>query len=75
MNIETTDDLLNHFADLIGCYGACKSCDDIGHEVDCTNESTTCCRVGFMIEYKDRMIQAVENDKIIGLISPNDKKQ
>jgi len=60
MTIETTEDLLNHFADLIGVYGACKA-DEYSSE--CNNESGTCCRVGFMIEYKERMIKAVENDK------------
>lgn len=67
MNIETTDDLCNQVADWIGVYGCCKSEDERG----CENENPLCCRTGFMMAFKERMIEAVENDKkleSIGLI-------
>jgi len=60
MVIETTEDLCNQLADWIGVYGACKAdeCDD-----GCYDENPCCCRVGFMLEIRQRMIDAVENDK------------
>lgn len=61
MVIETTDDLCNQLADWIGVYGACKSeCAD-----GCENDNPLCCRVGFMINIKDRMVEAVKNDEKI----------
>lgn len=65
MNIETTEDLCHQIANWIGVYGACKAdeCAD-----SCENENPLCCRVGFMIEMKERMINAVENDKKLDAI-------
>lgn len=78
MNIETTDDLLNQFADWIGVYGACKHCDETktvdGEEVrvnECSEKSPLCCRVGFMIEMKERMLKAVENDNKLNQVGLN----
>lgn len=62
MNIETTDDLCNHLADLLGIYGCCKS--EVENDGKCKYDAKlTCCRVGFMMEIKERMAAAVENDK------------
>jgi hypothetical protein len=71
MTIETTEDLCNQIANWIGVYGACKAeenkFDEDGNQLrdcnGCDNKDPLCCRVGFMIEIKDRMIAAVENDK------------
>lgn len=60
MNIETTSDLCEQLADWIGVYGACKA-DECAE--GCDNPSPLCCRVGFMLEIRQRMIDAVENDK------------
>lgn len=70
MTIETTEDLCNQIADWIGVYGACKASDNkCGHAVGCENDNPLCCRVGFMMIMKERMIKAVEIDKVIhGLI-------
>jgi len=73
MYIETTEDLCNQIADWIGVYGACKAdeCSD-----GCENKNPLCCRVGFMIEMKERMARAVENDRMLELnlnsIKPSD---
>lgn len=61
MNIETVEDLANEVANWIGCYGACKA-NERGQE-DCHDENPFCCRVGFMMEFPDRIRAAVENDK------------
>lgn len=60
MNIETVEDLANQVADWIGCYGCCKNA-ELG--IDCEEKSDTCCRMGFMMVFPDRIRLAVENDK------------
>lgn len=78
MEIETTDDLCNQIADWIGVYGCCKA-EEVQNGIDgaeCTNENPLCCRVGFMGVLKERMINAVENDKklyLIGLVNPHNQ--
>lgn len=61
MHIETTEDLAEKMADWLGIYGGCKSDGDDG----CTYDKLKpfCCRIGFMGAMKERMIEAVENDK------------
>jgi len=73
MTIETTEDLCNQIADWIGVYGCCKAAS--GHVMDnCENKNPLCCRVGFMIEMKERMINAVENDKKIdSILNPKEE--
>jgi hypothetical protein len=67
MTIETTDDLCNQIADWIGVYGCCKSA-EIGDD-ECKHDADSlCCRVGFMMMLRERMIQAVENDKKLAQI-------
>ena len=66
MNIETTEDLCNQIANWIGVYGCCKAADDNSeHAKGCDNQNPLCCRTGFMMEMQERMIKAVENDKIV----------
>lgn len=60
MNIETTEDLAEKMADLLGIYGGCKSDGINGCTYDKSNPF--CCRSGFMQAIKERMIEAVEND-------------
>ena len=69
MNIETTEDLTEQIADWLGVYGGCKnisSDDDL-----CTYDRNKpfCCRQGFVGAIKERMIEAVENDKKLKLIN------
>ena len=59
MNIETIEDIIDELADKIGVYGCCKSTDADG----CDNSDPLCCRVGFSMVYKDRIYQAIENEK------------
>lgn len=62
MNIETVDDLANQVADWLGVYGCCKAAEK---GEDCHDTNPFCCRIGFMIEFPDRIRKAVENDKKI----------
>lgn len=63
MNIETTEDLVNHMADWLGIYGGCKNI----HEDDdnCTYDKNRpfCCRQGFCGAMEERIKEAAENDK------------
>lgn len=61
MEIETLDDVLNELADKIGVYGCCKPASE-GKE-ECNETNSCCCRVGFMMEYKERIHSAIENEK------------
>lgn len=62
MNIETVDDVVNHIADLIGCYGACKAkSTESGCDL-CPETKIDCCRVGFTMEMADRIRDAVHNE-------------
>lgn len=61
MNIETTEDLAVKIADWLGIYGGCKSDGDTGCTYD--KEKPFCCRSGFVTAMKERMTEAVENDK------------
>ncbi len=61
MNIETIDDLCNDLADKLGVYGCCKS--QVENDGKCTNDDPLCCRTGFMIVMRDRIINAVENER------------
>lgn len=61
MKKETLEDILNEFADMLDCYGACKhdgSGDGCEHSKD-----KLCCRVGFFIEYEDRIRNAITNEE------------
>lgn len=63
MNIETTEDLADQIADWLGIYGGCKN---ISNDDDlCTYDRNKpfCCRQGFASAIKERMIEAVENEK------------
>jgi len=63
MIIETLDDVLDEIANMLDCYGACKhdgSGDGCEH-----SDNKLCCRVGFMIEYKERIRQAITNEQKI----------
>ncbi len=60
MQIETVEDLANQIADWLGVYGCCKSAEK---GVDCENENPLCCRMGFMMVMKERIYNAVENEK------------
>lgn len=62
MKIETTEDLCNELADMLGIYGCCKHAEK-GN--DCNEDNVTCCRVGFMMEMPDRMRAAVQNEEKI----------
>ncbi len=59
--IETIDNLCDNLADLIGVYGSCKSTDPNG----CSNNDMCCCRVGFMIVLRGRILSAIENERLI----------
>lgn len=60
--IETLEDVLNQYADWMGVYGACK-CETETEGNPCTHESNPhCCRGGFMIEQKERILKALENE-------------
>lgn len=61
MNIETIDDILNELADKLYVYGCCKAA--ANGKDECNEKDSCCCRVGFMMEYKDRIKKAFENEK------------
>lgn len=61
--IETLDDILNQYADWLGVYGACPVEREEGCDVCPKDANPHCCRVGFMIEQKDRILNAIENEK------------
>lgn len=61
MNVETLDDVCNKIADWVGVYGCCKGNGDVGCEFD--TDKPLCCRVGFTGHLKERIEQAIENDK------------
>jgi len=67
MIIETTEDLADQIADWLGIYGGCKNI--TGEDDLCTYDRNKpwCCRAGFVTAIKERMIEAVENDKKLGL--------
>lgn len=63
MNIETTEELAEKLADWLGIYDGCKnktSDDDL-----CTYDKSKpfCCRQGFVEAMKERMTEAVDNEK------------
>ena len=60
MYIETIDDILNELADKIGVYGCCQAASEGKDE--CNEKNPCCCRVGFMMEYKDRIEKATYNE-------------
>jgi len=65
MNIETIDDILNELADKLYVYGCCKAATKA---VDvCEEKDPCCCRVGFMIEYRERINKAIENEEKLNL--------
>lgn len=65
-NIETLDDILHEFADMLDIYGACKhDCSGDGCEYD---HDKKCCRVGFMLEYKERIATAIQNEEKLNQI-------
>lgn len=59
MEIETIDDIVENLADLLGIYGCCKS---DGND-DSVCKPLTCCRVGFTMTIKERIYNAIENEK------------
>jgi len=61
MEIETTEDLAEKIADWLGIYGGCKDDKNEGCAYD--KSKPFCCRVGFVGAIKERMIEAIENDK------------
>ena|ERR1035437_2010194 len=63
MNIETTEDLAEQIADWLGIYGGCKNI--TGDDDLCTYNKNKpfCCRQGFCGAMKERMTEAVENEK------------
>lgn len=63
MDIETTNDLAEKLADWLGIYGGCKSDGDNGCTYD--KSKPLCCRQGFVESMKERMTEAVENDKVV----------
>lgn len=69
MAIETLDDVLNELADKLGVYGCCKNyLDGEGNETgECNEKDPCCCRIGFMIEYENRIKEAVRIEKQLGL--------
>lgn len=76
MNIETTEDLCNQIADWIGVYGSCKGAEDnLEKENGCTNQNPLCCRTGFMMEMKQRMIDAVDNERKLEQIGLEPKEK
>lgn len=56
--IETLEDILHEFADMLDCYGACKH-DGSGDGCE-FSDNKLCCRVGFMIKFKGRIYRAIE---------------
>lgn len=63
MTVETVEDLAETLADWMGVFGCCKNVktnDDL-----CTfdPEKPTCCRVGLVQHLKERIVQAVENER------------
>ena len=81
MTIETPEDLANQIADWLGIYGACKhgqcQADECLAKRDehclrgdgCSEDSLFCCRVGFMIDFPDRIRDAVENENKLKIIN------
>lgn len=70
MEIETVDDLAEKIADWLGIYGSCKSDGDTGCDFDKHDFDKSrpfCCRHGFVGEIKDRIYQAIENEKKLGI--------
>lgn len=65
MQIETVEDLANQVADWCGVYGTCKAAQ---RGEDCNAASIMCCRVGFMMEFENRLRRAVENEQQLATI-------
>ncbi len=61
MEIETIDDLCEQLADWIGVYGCCSA----GDKADgCYSNNPLCCRMGFTIQLKERIYNAIETDML-----------
>lgn len=71
MNIETTEELSEQIANWMGIYGGCKN--ETSDDDKCTYDKSKpfCCRQGFCGAIKERMIEAVENDKKLESIGIN----
>lgn len=65
MNIETIDDILDELADKMGVYGCCKAASEGKDE--CEDKNPCCCRVGFMMEYGNRISNAFVNEQKLEL--------
>lgn len=65
MEIETVDDLVEQIADWIGVYGGCKAAEKGLDECEESTKNVFCCRFGFTVHMKDRILKAVENTKIL----------
>ncbi len=63
MNIETTEDLAEKLADWLGIYGGCKN--ETSDDDNCKFDKSKpfCCRQGFVMEMKERMVEAVDNER------------
>ncbi len=63
-SLETTDELCEQIADWIGVYGCCKSTQNMIINKCEFDSNPLCCRLGFIMELKDRIKNAAENDLI-----------
>lgn len=60
MKVEVLEDVLEELADKLDAYGTCAD----KEVTDCkyAKNSSTCCRVRFMIEYEKRIREAIDNE-------------
>ena len=63
MHIETTEDLAHEIANWIGIYGGCKNRDSDDDNCTYNKNKPFCCRQGFLEAMKERMAEAVDNER------------
>ncbi len=63
MEIETVSDLANQVGDWVGVYGCCKAAEKGLDHCEESEKNTFCCRIGFTMEFEERIRKAVENEK------------
>lgn len=71
MELETPEELAEKIADWLGIYGGCKNVGIHDDKCEYTGpERPFCCRNAFVPDLTDRIIQSVNNLKIINNAEP-----
>lgn len=67
MEIQTVDRLCEEIADMVGVYGCCKSEPENNIQCEFGDKNIFCCRTGFVMELREKMIKAVEFDESVNI--------